>query len=213
MFRLLALAFLFAGAASAAGPIDMRVAEAIRLSSGLPDTSEVDITTMTPVRGAVDRVSVTSFDRRTGNFRAVIGYGAREAVVRGQVRVAIPVVVPSNNLRREHTIEASDIEVRNVALAQVSATSLVNPEDAVGMAVRRSLVAGRPIRAEDIGPPIVLEKNGAIEIVYARPGLSLSMRGRALEDGAVGQSIRVKPAGGRRIVIGEIVAPDRVVVN
>ncbi|MEM9839101.1 MAG: flagellar basal body P-ring formation chaperone FlgA [Pseudomonadota bacterium] len=213
MIRLL-LAFWFSvGLAFASGPVDMRIADAIRLSSGLPDTSYIDIVQMTPVRGSIDRVTITRFDRRTGNFTAVIGLGQREARVQGQARVSVPIVVAANTLRRDHEISGGDIELRHIPLTQVSATALAHVDDAIGMATRRTLVAGRPIREEDVGPPIVLKKNGAIEIVYARPGISLSMRGRALEDGAVGEAIRVKADGEGRIVVGEVVSADRVVVN
>lgn len=213
MLRLFACLGLFLGIAAASGPLEQRVAAELRQSSLLPAAAQIRIVAMTPVRGRVETVTLSRFDPRTGYFDARIAAGANEAMISGRAEVTVPVVVASATMRRDHEITASDVELRHVPLKQVPATAYSLPEDVVGKAVRRSLPAGRPIREDDVGAPIVMRKNAAIEVVYDVPGMVLSMRGRALEEGAIGDSIRVVSDGQGSVVIGEITAPGRVVVQ
>lgn len=213
MIRSFLSLFFFIGLAFAEAPFEARVAEAVRDAALLPDAADVRVTSVTPVRGAVERIDITRFDRRTGQFDAIIAHGSREARISGRVAVKTPVVVATSTLRRDHEIQAGDIELRYVSIAQVPATAFLSLDEVLGTAVRRSLPAGRPVRQEDVGPPIVLRKNAAIRIVYETAGMTLETSGRALEDGAVGDSVRIVSDGQGNIVLGEVAGPDRVVVR
>lgn len=210
LFFILAFAF---GSAFAELPLSQRVADEIRAYALLPDAADVRIMQMTPVRGAVEAIEISRYDRLTGQFQAVIGYGERRAAISGRAGVTVPVVVASRTLRRGAMIEASDVEIRQVSVAQVPASSYLITEDVVGTSARRSLAAGRPIREDDVGLPIIMRKNEAIEIVYETQAMTLVARGRALDEGARGDFIRVVTDGQGLTVSGEIAAPGRVVVR
>ncbi|NRA30772.1 MAG: flagellar basal body P-ring formation protein FlgA [Parvularculaceae bacterium] len=210
---LLSLAVLFIGAAHANPSLEGMLIKELRNAALLPDNAEIAIQQMTPVRGSVARVTVTSFQPDTGSFKAIIANGLAEAAIKGRARVSIPVVVARTTLRRDHVIEATDLEVRQVYMANVPATAYALKDDVIGKSVRRSLVSGRPIKQDDVGFEIVIKKNASIEIAYDRPGMALSMRGRSLEAGAIGDMIRVTSDGQGSAVVGEVVSPDRVVVR
>lgn len=213
MIRTLLIICLAFGTALAQTPFERRVAEAIRDQSLLAESADIDIIAMTPVAGAVQTIEIERFDRRSGHFEATIAHGSNRARISGRARVSVPVVVARDTLRRDHRITAADLDLRHVSIAQVPATAFSSLDEVVGAAVRRSLPAGRPVRQEDVGPPIVLDKNALIEIVYETPGMVLSASGRALDEGAVGDAVRVKPEGQGKIVIGEVAGPGRVVVR
>jgi flagella basal body P-ring formation protein FlgA len=216
MLRLLAsilALFLCFGPAAAEVPLVQKVEEAVRRSALLPHDAEIRISELTPVRGRVETVEVTRFDRRTGRFDAVIAHGAASARISGRAVVSVPVVAAVRTLRRGHTLSPEDLELRYVPLGQVPGEAFVLPEELEGFAVRRSLPAGRPIRAQDVGAPLVVAKNAAVEIVYDRGGVTLLSMGRALDEGAVGDLVRVQASGQDRQVSAEIVAPGRVVIR
>lgn len=213
MIRSLLALFVFIGTAFAQAPLPERVADAIREGALLPYGAEVKVLTMTRVAGAVETVDLVHFDRRTGNYEALISHRGNQAKIRGRASVSVPVVVASRTLRRDHIVEPGDLELRNVSIAQVPADAFALPEDAVGMAVRRSLVAGRPVSENDVGAPVVLRKNEAIEIVYQRKGMTLSARGRALDEGAVGDAVRVVTDGQEQVVVGEVAGPGLVTIR
>ncbi|NNU17425.1 flagellar basal body P-ring formation protein FlgA [Parvularcula sp. ZS-1/3] len=213
MIRLFLVIFAAFGSAFAQAPLTERVGDAIRSAALLPDAADVRLLSMTPVRGAVEQVEITNFDRRSGRFEAVIANGPRKAQISGRAAVTLPVVVAARNLGRDHTLAAGDLEVRHVPIQQVPSTAYNEPQEAFGMAVRRSLAAGRPVRQEDLGQPLIIRKNEVIEITYETAGMVLSARGRSLDEGARGDFIRVVTEGQGRTVSAEIVAPGRVVVR
>ncbi|GGY50667.1 flagellar basal body P-ring formation chaperone FlgA [Parvularcula lutaonensis] len=213
MIRSLLAFFAFIGVAFAQAPLPERVADAIREGALLPMDAEVKVLTMTRVVGEVEAVELVRFDRRTGNYEAIISHRGNQAKIKGRASVSVPVVVASRTLRRDHVIGPADLEVRNVSIAQVPADAFSMVEDAVGMSVKRSLVAGRPVREDDVGAPIVLRKNEAVEIVYERKGMVLSARGRALDEGAVGDAVRVVTDGQEQVVMGEVAGPGVVAIR
>ncbi|MEO1656255.1 MAG: flagellar basal body P-ring formation chaperone FlgA [Pseudomonadota bacterium] len=214
MIRLLILAATFL-AVSGFAPVsfEARVVDALRSSSALPADADLRLVAMTQVRGAVETIEITEFDLHTGRFAAIIGHGPNRKGINGRAAVTVPVVVTRAGVRRNHTLTSSDLEVRHVPFSQVPVSAFAAPEDLEGYAVLRSMPAGRPIRDEDVGAPRLLNKNDAVEIVYRRGGLELSVRGRALEDGGRGDVIRVAAQGGGDIVSAEITGPGLVVVR
>lgn len=210
---ILCLAIFVMGVAHANPSLESLLVKELRAAALLPDNADIQIQQMTPVRGSVARVTVTSFQPDTGSFKAIIANGSVEASIKGRARVSVPIVVARTTLRRDHIIVATDVEVRQVYMANVPATAYALPDDVVGKSVRRSLVSGRPIKQDDVGFEIVVKKNASVDIAYDRPGMALSMRGRSLEEGAIGDTIRVTSDGQGTIVVGEIVAAGRVVVR
>ncbi|MEM1380803.1 MAG: flagellar basal body P-ring formation chaperone FlgA [Pseudomonadota bacterium] len=213
MARIFILALILFGAAHANSEVEARLTSSLRSYSALPNAAVIEITSVTPVRGKVDRVIVSNFDRRTGEFSAMIGFGQTEARIRGTALVSIPVVVPVRTLQRSVEVRDEDISVELISLSQVPTDAFYDLSDVVGKEIRRSVIPGRPIRERDVTAPVVIKKNGTVDIIYETPGISLSTRGRALEEGAIGDYIRVTSGNQGRIVTGEIVSQSRVVVK
>ncbi|MCR2832759.1 flagella basal body P-ring formation protein FlgA [Parerythrobacter lacustris] len=59
---------------------------------------------------------------------------------------------------------------------------------------------------------IVVEKGQVLTIVVAGRGFSVSQQGEALEDGAIGAWIRIRPEGNREPVRARIETPQRAVI-
>lgn len=96
------------------------------------------------------------------------------------------------------------------------AGALQDPEDVIGLETRVVLYAGRPIRAQDIGPPAIVDRNQSVTLIYQRGPLTIVADGRALARGGVGDLVRVMNLDSRNTVSGIVtengailVAPDR----
>lgn len=61
-------------------------------------------------------------------------------------------------------------------------------------------------------PVAVVERGQVISIVIAGRGFSVAQQGEALEDGAIGQWIRVRPEGQREALRARIETPGRAVI-
>lgn len=123
------------------------------------------------------------------------------------VLVALPSladeVVPTRTIRAHTIIEASDVVLRrNGQAGGYDATA-----DVIGQEARAVLYPGRPIRAEDIGPPALVARNEVVRIAFRSNGLQITAEGRALERGALGDRVRVMNLASRSTVIGQV-QPD-----
>ncbi len=83
----------------------------------------------------------------------------------------------------------------------------------VGMAAKRPLRAGAPLRLSDISQPRLVAKGDLVTIAFQAPGLSLSVHGKALEDGVQGQAIRVLNTQTNRTFEGAVAAAGYVLVS
>lgn len=91
--------------------------------------------------------------------------------------------------------------------------ALADPADAVGKEARRAIPAGRPIRADDVAAPAIVERNQIVPLRYAAGGLSILTEGRALARGGEGDVIRVMNLGSRNTVSGRVLADGTIQVG
>ncbi|MGC9446577.1 flagellar basal body P-ring formation chaperone FlgA [Cereibacter johrii] len=117
-----------------------------------------------------------------------------------------------------------------VAARTVRALSILGPEDlalapqdmpgaltelsqALGQEARVTLYAGRPVRAADLGPPAIVDRNQLVPLSYRMGALEIRAEGRALSRGGVGDEIRVMNLSSRTTVSGRIAEDGAVHVG
>jgi len=83
----------------------------------------------------------------------------------------------------------------------------------IGMAAKHPLRAGVPLRVADITRPNIIKKGDVVTVAFETPGLSLTISGKALEDGISGQGIRVMNTQTNRAFDGVAVASGYVLVS
>ncbi len=83
---------------------------------------------------------------------------------------------------------------------------------ALGLAARRQLHPGQPIHAADLMKPEIVQRNDTVTLVYEAPGLVLTLRGKAQDAGALGDTIGVLNDQTKRVVQGVVSGPGRVMV-
>ncbi|SMX40349.1 flagellar basal body P-ring formation chaperone FlgA [Octadecabacter ascidiaceicola] len=123
--------------------------------------------------------------------------------------VSADTIVAARTIPARSLIGADDVLIRDVDIAG----ALTTPDLAIGKETRVALYAGRPIRAGDIGPPAVIERNQIITLVYQRGGVVISTEGRALDRAGPGDVIRVMNLASRSTVSAQIDATGTALVN
>ena len=58
-----------------------------------------------------------------------------------------------------------------------------------------------------------IRRGESVNLVYEAPGMSLAMRARALEDGAVGQSVRLLNTSSNRTIDAVVTGPGTARAN
>ncbi|WP_112311270.1 flagellar basal body P-ring formation chaperone FlgA [Pseudogemmobacter bohemicus] len=118
-------------------------------------------------------------------------------------------LVAARNLPAQTVIAPAD-------LMQVEANisgALTLPAEAVGQETRVAIYAGRPVRASDIGPPALIERNAIVALEYRSGGLVIRAEGRALARGGAGETIRVMNLESKTTVSGRIGADGLILVG
>lgn len=112
-------------------------------------------------------------------------------------------IVPAHTIRAGSLIRAADLLVRDVEVAG----AMSDPSLVVGQEARVSLYAGRPIRAGDIGPPALVERNQLVTLNYKKGSLLIRAEGRALGRAAAGDRIQVMNLASKSTLIAKVL-PD-----
>lgn len=115
-------------------------------------------------------------------------------------------VVATRPIRALTPIGADDVTLVEADIAG----ALTDVAGAIGQEARVAIYPGRPVRAADLGPPAVVERNQIVPLTYRSGSLAILTEGRALTRGGVGDVIRVMNLSSRATVTGTI-GPDGLV--
>jgi flagella basal body P-ring formation protein FlgA len=166
-------------------------------------------------------VTVTdlSYDARARRLQARVSVPGSMAMrlkpvrVSGQLVETVEVVVPRRAIARGETLAKADVIVeRRPRDGQVN--DLVNdPRAAIDKVARRVLMAGLPLRAGDVQREEIVAKGDLVTIIYESRGLTITMRGRSGEAGAMGDVVSVTNPQSKRVLQGTVSGPGRVSVQ
>lgn len=106
-----------------------------------------------------------------------------------------------------------DDDVTARALPRPRSDAVPATSDLVGMEVRRRVAAGLPLTNRDVGARRLVKANATVTVIWNIGTLSLSMQGRALQAGALGEEIRVLNTNSSRTVRGTVLASGQVEVK
>ncbi len=104
--------------------------------------------------------------------------------------------------------------IRSMALIEGNTPGAVTDLDAaIGMEARVNLYPGRPIRAGDLRPPAVINRNEIITLQYSANGLLIVTEGRALDRAGVGERLRVLNLASRTTVTATVLEAGTAIVG
>lgn len=127
----------------------------------------------------------------------------------------LPEIAMADSLVATRTIRAqSVVQMDDVTLVAAAIPgALTGTDGAVGLEARVAIYAGRPIKASDLGPPALIDRNQIVSLSYQSGGLAILAEGRALARGGVGDVIRVMNLASRSTVSGRVAADGTVQVG
>lgn len=120
--------------------------------------------------------------------------------------------VLTRDVERGDLIKASDITIERRPRAELGKDALSRTQT-VGMQARRAMRAGQPLRAADLGKPDLVLRGASVTLVYETAGLYLTIRGKALDNGAEGDTISVINLQSKREVTGTVTASGIVTLS
>ncbi len=157
------------------------------------------------------------FDAGSGRFSASLIVSDNSEIqkivgLNGRAYTVIEIPVLSRPMRPGEVIRRGNVEWIGVRADLVDRNAVVDLAEVVGQTPRRPLRAGTPIRRSDVRPPVVVAKGSIVTLELRTRRMTLIARVKAAENGAMGQTIRLRNARSKRTVEGIVVGPGRVVV-
>ena len=118
------------------------------------------------------------------------------------------VILATRTIRPQEILGPADLSVQ---VGEVPGD--VTLADLIGKEARVTLYPGRPVRAGDVGPPTVVERNQIVPLVYMRGGLEITTEGRALDRAGIGDHVRAMNLASRATVLGRVTATGQILVS
>jgi flagellar basal body P-ring formation protein FlgA len=163
------------------------------------------------------RTKNLSVDLPAGRFSAEIeSIGAAAPLsfkVTGSIADEIETPVLARDVPRDTPLAPSDFTMAKQPRNALMADVVFDPATFKAMTAKRALRRGETVRALDIAPTMLVQRGDLVTLIVDIPGMTLSTRGRAQDGGTSGQEISVQNLQSKRVILGVIVGPGRVVVD
>lgn len=128
----------------------------------------------------------------------------RYAQVSFQLERLRRVVVAARALLQKRLIGESDVRMETRSGTQIPPGALTELPDAVGREIIRETAAGEVLTTQMVRLPIAVRRGTPVLVLLDGPGFRITARGMALEEGSVGQMIRVMNQASRKELHGRI---------
>ena len=185
--------------------------------------TEIDIAAYTPpmlAPEATPEIAVEQFDhdRDSGRFAAVLSISApgmpqQRLRITGKAVEMADAILAARRLSPGETISAGDLRAGRIRANLVKDGALRRVDQALGMTVRHSIIAGQPVPASELARPVMVARGAIVMMQLETPGLSLSGQAQALDAGGIGERVRVLNPSSRAVLEAEVIGPDRVRVS
>jgi flagella basal body P-ring formation protein FlgA len=160
-------------------------------------------------------ISETSFDPVSGRFTAVLsvsaaGMPAVTAPLSGQVVAMLDAAILTHHVRPGAVLRAEDMRSARVRTNLLRGNVPLSINAALGQALRHDLPPGQPLTTGDVARPVLVARNSAVRMRLDAGEISLSAQGLALEDGGLGETVRVQNPSSKAIVLALVTAAGEV---
>ena len=161
---------------------------------------------------AVEQLELDGANGRFGATIAISGPGISNQKIRisGSVMEMVEIPVLAHRLQPGSIVRADDLKRMRLRASLLATEVVRSPDQAVGLAVRRTVGRGQPIALADLGKPLMVTKNNRVSVQLQSGALVISATGQAMESGALGDRITVLNPISRAIIEAEVIGAGRV---
>ncbi len=86
-------------------------------------------------------------------------------------------------------------------------------DDIVGRTLKKDVAGGTIISYAILDDPVIIQKGEIVDIIAENKKLFVQTKGKALEKGKMGDSIRVKNMSSDKEIVGKVVSGDKILVS
>ena len=203
--------------------IEQRIAAALlaRYNLGKADNLKIsfdrDVRPIELALTSTSEIALTriNYDTQTRRFDVSfeLSGGARTSWrYTGTAVETVEAAVPTRALNRGEILKASDFAVERRPKSEFASEPPASAAEIAGLAARRSVRVGQPLRNADLMKPEIVKKRDMVLLHYAVPGIVLTMRGQAQDSGTEGDVVNVLNVNSKRVIQGIVTGPGRVTI-
>jgi flagellar basal body P-ring formation protein FlgA len=111
------------------------------------------------------------------------------------------------------TIVPDDVGMLQIPAERLVQAVVAEPANLVGKTPRRAVRPGQPVRLVDVQLPIVIHKGELVTVIVESKDMRLTAQGRANEDGALDQAIRVANTRSGKVLDATVAGPGTVKIE
>lgn len=159
-----------------------------------------------------------AFNNRADRFSVTVniptgGPIAREIRLSGNLQEVRLAPVLNRMVTPGEIITEDDIDWQKHPTRKVRGNIITNHQELIGHTVRRALSPNQLIRGTDVITPVVVAKGSIVTMTLSRGALYLVAQGRALENGGVGDVIRIMNNSSNQTLEAKVINAENVVVE
>jgi flagella basal body P-ring formation protein FlgA len=206
--------------------IEARIARALAGRNTLGDAKNLKLVFDRDVRAieleptvtadlAIARLSYDAYSRRFDLTLELTEPGTARRAWRytGTAAETVEVAMLTRALARGDVVKTSDVSIERRSKSELTGEPVALASDVVGLAARRPVRLGAALRAADLMKPELVQRNETVTLQYQVPGIVVTLRGKALDSGAEGDTVSVLNIESKRTVQGTVTGPGRVTVS
>jgi flagellar basal body P-ring formation protein FlgA len=167
-----------------------------------------------------DTLEITgfSFDPQKDQFNAVIvapsaSNPLKRMTLVGSIERLVAVPVLKNTLKNGDIIGAMDIEYLELAQSKIPSGALLDETALVSMTPRRVAHSGKPILSNELEHPKMVDRGDNITLIFETGPMTLTIKGKSLQSGALGDTVRVSNIDSNKNLQGVVTAHREVTIR
>ncbi|MFH2035017.1 MAG: flagellar basal body P-ring formation chaperone FlgA [Candidatus Zixiibacteriota bacterium] len=169
------------------------------------------------IDGSYDSLVIRSLTRKEprGLVPLIVDiYSGKEIIESGQIRVDIRyyqnVLVTSDRIKRNHPIVGRQLKEERRDVTYLNNKPIINPVDLINIWSRRAISKNQILTSDMIEKIPAITPGEEVSVMYQMAGLDIRTRGVALENGYIGEEIRVRNNDSKKIIACTIVDSETV---
>ncbi len=163
-------------------------------------------------------ITAFQFDPQKDVFNAVIASPSadnpiRKLQVSGRIERLISVPVLKRAFRNGDEIGALDIDYIEMPASKIVTGTILDEKNIVNMTPRRVAADGKPLMMNDLESPKMVDRGDLITLVFADGPITLTVKGKSLQSGAMGDTVRVANIDSNKNLQGIVTGHREVTVR
>jgi flagella basal body P-ring formation protein FlgA len=152
-------------------------------------------------------------DPRNGRFDIQFKTDGTPLRITGFAAEAFDAVVAARPLTRGEVLRDGDVAIEKRPKTEFQDDNLRDLASAIGLELRQTMRPGQALRGSDLNKPQLVKRGEPVMLLYEVPGIVLTARGKAEDNGAIGDVVNVTNIQTKRIIQGIVTGPGQVKVT